>query len=97
MKPQLVDFSQLKKSSITPKLILNETKIINKSIKPLFKEIPDLKQDNIVPILLNLIFVIIIFIGLYLLYKRYKKKTKIKLIIIKKLKIYIILLININE
>tara|TARA_B100000408_G_C10175036_1_gene172255 strand:+ start:45 stop:332 length:288 start_codon:yes stop_codon:yes gene_type:complete len=79
MKPQLVDFSQLKKSSITPKLILNETKIINKSIKPLFKEIPDLKQDNIVPILLNLIFVIIIFIGLYLLYKRYKKKDENKI------------------
>ena len=83
MKPRLVDFSQFQESSITPKLILNDIKTINliKStpIKESFKEIPKVSNDNIIKILFNLVFIIIILIGIYLLYIRYKKKDENKI------------------
>ena len=88
MKPRLVDFSQFQESSITPKLILNEKLIFNDIEKPIpikstpvkesFKEIK-VSNDKIIKILFNLVFVIIFFIGIYLLYIRYKKKDENKI------------------
>jgi len=87
MKPRLVDFSQFQDSSITPKLILNDIKISmnpikSTPIKGTFKEIPKVSKvsnDNIIKILFNLVFIIIILIGIYLLYIRYKKKDENKI------------------
>ena len=65
MKPRLVDFSQFQESSISPKLIFNE---IEKPINPIpvkesFKE--KVSNDTIIKILFNLVFIIIILIGIY--------------------------------
>ena len=87
MKPRLVDFSQFQDSSITPKLILNDIKISmnpikSTPIKGTFKEITKVSKvsnDNIIKILFNLVFIIIILIGIYLLYIRYKKKDENKI------------------
>ena len=80
MKPRLVDFSQFQDSSITPKLILNDIKSIKFTpVKETFKEIPKVSNDNIIKILFNLVFIIIILIGIYLLYIRYKKKDENKI------------------
>ena len=83
MKPRLVDFSQFQESSITPKLILNDIKTsINPTkstpIKEPFKE-NKVSNDNIIKILFNLVFIIIILIGIYFLYIRYKKKDENKI------------------
>ena len=77
MKPRLVDFSQFQDSSITPKLILNDIKTINliKStpIKESFKEIPKVSNDNIIKILFNLVFIIIILIKRRMTYDTMKQ------------------------
>ena len=79
MKPRLVDFSQFQESSISPKLIFNEIEkpIISTPIKGTFKGKGS--NDTIIKILFNLVFIIIILIGIYLLYIRYKKKDENKI------------------
>jgi len=82
MKPRLVDFSQFQESSISPKLIFNEIEkpiksSISKPIKEPFKGKGS--NDTIIKILFNLVFIIIILIGIYLLYIRYKKKDENKI------------------
>ena len=81
MKPRLVDFSQFQESSITPKLTLpiNSKPFKKINIIHTLHTPQNLSQDNTISILFNLVFVIIILIGIYLLYIRYKKKDENKI------------------
>tara|TARA_Y100000389_G_scaffold203816_1_gene253604 strand:- start:3080 stop:3331 length:252 start_codon:yes stop_codon:yes gene_type:complete len=71
MKPKLVDYSLFveKKVSVKPQKI-NQPKVI---------------QSNDFSFLINIIIVLIIFIGGYLLYKRYKNKDENNKIYTKKI------------
>ena len=71
MKPNLVDYSQFIKKPLKKNII--KTEII------------ETQQDNTIFYLINIIFILIIFIGLYLLYLRYKQKDKNNLIYKKKI------------
>ena len=71
MKPNLVDYSQFIKQPVKKKIIKTEI------IEP--------QKDNTIFYLINIIFILIIFIGLYLLYLRYKQKDENNLIYKKKI------------
>ena len=72
MKPKLVDLSQFKTKIVEP--VKNPIPIPTKVI-----------INNTRGILINCIFIIFIFIGIYFLYQRYQKKEKNKLLYNKKI------------
>lgn len=63
MKPILVDYSQFVKKTTTPQIIEKEIKI-------------PVNSNNIIFNLFNIIILLIIIIGGYLLYLRYHKKNE---------------------
>ena len=72
MKPQLVDLSQFK-IKVEPQKIISKpipTKVI---------------VNNYSGIIINCIFMIFIFVGIYFLYQRYQKKAQNKLLYNKKI------------
>ena len=71
MKPKLVDYSLFSK-----KKVYIQSQKINQ---------PKIIQNNDISFLINIIIVLIIFIGGYLLYKRYKNKDENKKIYTKKI------------